>query len=138
MTATQKPLKALREQTIEEFVFHLEKARESLSLSTTATGLYLLAGLKALDEVFVTLEEMDLLADYNRHAIFELQVAELIKPTYVYSQDETGEDYPEPAYYLPLVNHPDDLPTIEEVAQAQWADRAEAREKAQQEPAPAA
>lgn len=122
MTATTtapgaRPLEALREQSLEEFVFHLEKARAQLHLSTHATGLYLLAGLKALDEVFVTAEEMDQLADYNRETIFELLVTELIKPTYVYQTDETGEDYPAPAYYLPLTNHPDDLPTAEDLAQ---------------------
>lgn len=129
MTATttaQKPLTALREHSLEEFVFHLEEARPRLNLSTTATGLYLLAGLKAFDEVFVTAEEMDQLADYNHDPIFELMVADLIKPTYVYSQDDDGEDYPEPAYFLPLVNHPGALPTAEDLAQ-----------QAQQEPAPA-
>lgn len=132
MTATTtapgaRPLEALREHSVEEFIFHLEKARTQLHLSTPATGLYLLAGLKALDEVFVTAEEMDQLADYNRHAIFELMITGLIKPTYVYQQDEEdeGAEYSEPAYYLPLTNHPDNLPTAEDLAQAQ-------------EPAPAA
>lgn len=108
---TPAHLTPIRELSAEELVYHVEEAQAYYGLSLTATGLYLLAGLAALEHPFIEAKEIEAsTSPRDLLTIWELTGRGLLVPALLEPTHGTGPDRLEKAtraYYLPLVNDPD-------------------------------
>lgn len=123
-TTTQKPpahLTPIRELSAEELIYHVEEAQAYYGLSLAATGLYLLAGLAALEHPFIEAREIEAsTSPRDLLTIWELTGRGLLVPALLEPTHGTGPARLEKAtraYYLPLVNDPD-RDDLEEAQQA--------------------
>lgn len=92
-------------RTYENLAEHIELEATKHNLSTAAIGAYFQAACTALADTFVYHQQMEEYAGGDRLAIHELNARGLIVPVFM----ATDMSNDEPAYYLPLVKHPDGL-----------------------------